>query len=43
VAVHHLLQEHGPWPYQLSQLSYEPDVTAAVENLAAEAGCQVAA
>jgi transposase len=30
------LQEHGPWRYKLSQLYYEPDVTAVVETMTAE-------
>ena len=30
------LQEHGPWQYKLSQLYDAPEVTAAVEYLAAE-------
>jgi hypothetical protein len=27
---------NGPWPYKLSEIYYEPAVTAAVENMAAE-------
>jgi transposase len=27
------LQVNGPWPYKLSQLYYEPAVTAAVEKI----------
>jgi DDE superfamily endonuclease len=34
VEVH--LQVNGPWLYKLSDLSYEPAVTAAVENIAVE-------
>jgi hypothetical protein len=30
------LHLNGPWKYQLSHLSYEPAVTAAVEKLAQE-------
>lgn len=30
------LQEHGSWHYKLSQLYYEPDVTAVVETMTAE-------
>jgi hypothetical protein len=41
--VEHPLQENGPWTYKLAPLYSEPDVTAAVENLAAEACLQVAA
>jgi transposase len=29
------LQVNGPWPYRLSELYYEPAVTAAVEQIAA--------
>jgi transposase len=34
---------NGPWPYQLSELYYEPAVTAAVEKIAAEEQAKVAA
>jgi putative transposase len=34
---------NGPWKYKLSDLYYEPAVTAAVENIAAEKHAQVAA
>jgi DDE superfamily endonuclease len=34
---------NGPWKYKLSDLYYEPLVTAAVENLACEAQTKVAA
>ena len=34
---------NGPWTYKLSDLYYEPAVTAAVENIAAEKHAQVAA
>jgi hypothetical protein len=37
------MQEHGPWQYQLSQIYYEPAITAAVESMAAEATSQIAA
>lgn len=37
------LQVNGPWPYKLSAVYYEPDVTAAVEKLAAEEHAKVAA
>jgi len=37
------LRLNGPWKYQLSDLYYEPAVTAAVENIAAEEHAQVAA
>jgi putative transposase len=37
------LQLNGPWPYKLSELYYEPDVTAAVENIAAEHHAKLAA
>jgi putative transposase len=30
------LHVNGPWPYKLSEIYYEPAVTAAVENMAAE-------
>lgn len=41
--VEHHIQKNGPWTYKLSQLYYEPDVTAAVKHLAAEECLQVAA
>ena len=34
---------NGPWQYKLSDLYYEPAVTAAVENIAAEEQTTVAA
>jgi putative transposase len=37
------IQEHGPWQYNLSQLYQDPDVTAAVEQRAAEAQARIAA
>ena len=37
------LQVNGPWPYRLSELYYEPAVTAAVEKIAAEEPGKVAA
>jgi DDE superfamily endonuclease len=37
------VQVNGPWPYQLSQLYYEPAVTAAVEKMAAEEQSEAAA
>jgi len=37
------LQENGPWRYKLSQLYYEPDVTAVVETMTAERLLPVAA
>jgi hypothetical protein len=37
------LHPNGPWKYRLSDLYYEPAVTAAVENIAAEELAQVAA
>jgi putative transposase len=37
------LRLNGPWQYQLSELYYEPAVTSAVENIAAEEHAQVAA
>jgi putative transposase len=37
------LKVNGPWKYQLSELYYEPAVTAAVENIAAEEQTKVAA
>jgi DDE superfamily endonuclease len=30
------MQENGPWQYKLSRLYYEPEVTVAVERIAAE-------
>jgi transposase len=37
------LQVKGPWPYKRSDLSDEPAVTAAVENIAAEPHAKIAA
>jgi transposase len=37
------LRLNGPWPYKLSELYYEPAVTAAVEKIASEEHTQVAA
>jgi transposase len=37
------VQENGPWHYKLSQVYYESEITAAVENLAAEATSKAAA
>jgi hypothetical protein len=37
------LQVNGPWQYKLSAIYYEPEVTAAIEKLAAEARLKVAA
>jgi transposase len=37
------VQENGPWPYTLSQIYYEPTITAAVETMGAEAASEVAA
>jgi hypothetical protein len=37
------LQVNGPWHYKLSQISYEPDVTAALENMAIIEQLQAAA
>jgi hypothetical protein len=37
------LHLNGPWKYTLSELYDEPAVTAAVENIAAEAHAQAAA
>jgi len=37
------VQVNGPWPYQLSQLYYEPDVTAAMEKMAPMEQLQAAA
>jgi putative transposase len=37
------LHLNGPWKYQLSDLDYEPAITAAVENIAAEEHAKVAA
>jgi hypothetical protein len=37
------IQENGPWQYKLSQLYQDPDVTAAVEQIAAEQQPKLAA
>jgi transposase len=37
------MQVNGPWQYNLSQLYQDPDVTAAVEQIAAEAQARIAA
>jgi transposase len=37
------LRVNGPWPYQLSEIYYTPEVTAAVEQLAAEERVKAAA
>jgi len=37
------LQVNGPWPYKLSQIYYEPMVTAAVEQLMAASQPKTAA
>ena len=37
------LQMNGPWQYKLSELYYEPAVTAAVEKIAAEQHAKIAA
>ena len=37
------VQEHGPWQYKLSQLYDEPEITAAVESIAAEKQPKLAA
>jgi transposase len=37
------LERNGPWKYKLSDLYYEPAVTAALENIAAEEHSQGAA
>jgi hypothetical protein len=37
------LQVNGPWQYKLSAIYYEPEVTAAVEQMAAEEKLKVAA
>jgi putative transposase len=37
------LYVNGPWPYKLSELYYDPAVTAAVEQLAAEEHANIAA
>jgi hypothetical protein len=34
---------NGPWQYKLSDLCYEPAVTAAVEKIAAEEHAHIAA
>jgi transposase len=41
--VERYVQENGPWPYKLSQIYYEPTITAAVETMGAEATSEVAA
>ena len=37
------MQENGPWKYKLSHIYYEPDVTVAVERIAAEQQLKTAA
>jgi hypothetical protein len=37
------LSVNGPWLYKLSELYYEPAVTAAVEQIAAEGDANIAA
>ena len=37
------LRVNGPWQYKLSAIYYEPEVTAAIEKMAAEEGLKVAA
>jgi hypothetical protein len=37
------LHLNGPWKYKLSDLYFEPAVTTAVENIAAEEHAKVAA
>jgi len=37
------IQENGPWRYNLSRLYQEPDITAAVEQIAAEDQARIAA
>ena len=37
------LQTNGPWLYKLSRIYEEPEVTAAVERMAAERQSQIAA
>ena len=37
------MEENGPWQYRLSQLYEAPEVTAAVENIAAETQAKIAA
>jgi hypothetical protein len=37
------LHLNGPWTYQLSDLYYEPAITAAVENIAAAEHAKTAA
>ncbi len=37
------IQENGPWRYNLSQLYQAPEITAAVEQIAAEAQARIAA
>ena len=41
--VERYVQETGPWPYKLSQIYYEPTITAAVETMRGEAASEVAA
>jgi hypothetical protein len=36
------MEEHGPWQYSLSRLYDAPEVTAAVENIAAEKHAKIA-
>jgi len=37
------MQENEPWQYKLSQLYDAPEITAAVENIAAEKPLKIAA
>jgi putative transposase len=37
------VQENGPWPYKLSQIYYEPEVTSAVEKIVAAAQLEAVA
>ena len=37
------MEENGPWQYRLSQLYDAPEITAAVEHMAAEAQAKIAA
>jgi transposase len=37
------IQENGPWRYNLSQLYQDPDITAAVEQIAPEEQARIAA
>jgi hypothetical protein len=37
------MQENGPWQYKLSQLYDAPEITAAVENIAAQKQDKIAA